>query len=58
MIVLGYILSTIIAIFFVGAYAPIAGIIIGFFIHILVLLTRISKRLENLSDELAGIKNS
>lgn len=50
MIVLGYLMPTVIATFFIGFYAPLVGIVIGFFIHILVLLFRISKQLETLSN--------
>lgn len=49
---LGYIIPTIIAIFFVGFYAPIVGIVVGFFIHIFILLLRITKKIEEFSARL------
>lgn len=51
MIAFGYILPTLIAILFVGYYAPLVGIVVGFFIHIFVLLIRISEKLDKLLDK-------
>lgn len=52
MVALGYLVPTIIAIFFVGVFAPLVGIVVGFFIHIIVLLIRISTKLDKLLDRL------
>ena len=52
MIVLGYLLSTIVAYFFLGLYAPIAGAIIGLLIHGVILLNKIKNKLDILSHQL------
>jgi MFS superfamily sulfate permease-like transporter len=51
MIALGYILPTIIAVFFVGFFAPLVGIVVGFFFNIIVLQIRISKKLDKLMEK-------
>lgn len=57
MVALGYLVPTIIAIFFVGVFAPFVGIVVGFFIHIIVLLIRISTKLDKLLDRLKDSEN-
>lgn len=52
MIVLGYLLSTIVAYFFLGFYAPITGAIIGLLIHGVILLNKIKNKLDILSMQL------
>ncbi|UFT99443.1 hypothetical protein KO561_00085 [Radiobacillus kanasensis] len=52
MIVLVYIFATLISVFFFGALAPLVGIAVGFFVHIIVLLSKISKTLNDLSNKL------
>ncbi|MDM5189167.1 hypothetical protein QUF99_18235 [Bacillus sp. DX4.1] len=57
MVALGYIVPTIIAIFFVGFYAPLVGIVVGFFLHIIVFLIRISKKSDKLLNRLEDSDN-
>lgn len=57
MIALGYIIPTIIAIFFVGFFAPLVGIVVGFFINIIVLQIRISKKIDILMNRLEAVEN-
>ena len=43
MVLIGYLLPTIIAIFVVGAYAPLVGLVVGFFIHMFIMIFEIHK---------------
>lgn len=51
-IVLVYLLSTIVAYFFLGLYAPIGGAIIGLLIHGVILLNKIKNKLDILLIQL------
>ncbi|MFE7064252.1 hypothetical protein ACFVAD_19155 [Sutcliffiella sp. NPDC057660] len=57
MIALGYIVPTIIALFVIGPFAPLVGMIVGFFIHIIILLLRISKKLDEIWNRGDGNAN-
>lgn len=57
MIALGYIVPTIIAFFFAGPFAPLVGLVVGFFIHMIILQTRISQNLEKLIEKLDADEN-
>ncbi len=41
MVLIGYLLPTIIAIFLVGAFAPLVGLVVGFFIHMFIMIFEI-----------------
>lgn len=56
-IAFGYIVPTIIAILFVGFYAPFVGVIVGFLIHGFILLIRISEKLDQLIDKIENSEN-
>jgi len=43
MVLIGYLLPTIIAIFVVGAFAPLVGLVVGFFIHMFIMIFEIHK---------------
>lgn len=58
MIALGYIVPTIIALFLIGPFAPLVGMIVGFFTHIIILLIRISKKLDKIWNRLEGNENN
>ncbi|MFP3919480.1 hypothetical protein U5N28_16895 [Lysinibacillus telephonicus] len=53
----GYIVPTIIAILFVGYYAPLVGVIVGFLIHSFILLIKISEKLDKVIDKLENNEN-
>ena len=41
MVLIGYLVPTIIAIFIVGFFAPLVGLVIGFFIHMFIMIYEI-----------------
>ena len=43
MVLIGYLLPTLIAIFLVGAFAPLVGLVVGFFIHMFIMIFEIHK---------------
>lgn len=43
MVYMGYLFPTIIAIFIVGPFAPLVGLVIGFFIHMFIMIYEIHK---------------
>ena len=45
MVLIGYLLPTIIAIFIVGPFAPIVGLVVGFFIHMFIMIVEIHNEL-------------
>ncbi len=51
MIALVYIFATLLTVSFVGTLAPLVGLVIGFFVHIIVLLTKISNTLNEISNK-------
>ncbi|KPB06250.1 hypothetical protein [Bacillus sp. CHD6a] len=56
-VLLGYIVPTIVATFFIGFFAPLVGMGVGFFIHIIVLQLRILKKIDRLMDRLDASEN-
>ncbi len=42
-VLIGYLLPTVIAIFVVGAFAPLVGLVVGFFIHMFIMIFEIHK---------------
>ena len=43
MVLIGYLLPTVIAIFIVGAFAPLVGLVVGFFFHMFIMIFEIHK---------------
>ncbi|MFD4704130.1 hypothetical protein ACFWM3_04595 [Gottfriedia sp. NPDC058432] len=51
-IVFIYITAILVSIFFVGPFAPLVGLAIGIPIHILILLVKIHKKLNEIESKL------
>lgn len=51
-IVIIYITAILVSFFFAGPYAPLVGIAIGFSIHLLLLLNKILKKLNEIDSKL------